>query len=71
MGTLSSLPSAGEKEAQTRSFVHSLVEYGCGNTSGRLHEGQCGSVERDDEQPGQEISRRILTYGLRKYAADD
>ena len=60
-----------ELKAQACSVVHDTTKPAGGHHSGRLHEWQHDTVERNDPQSGEKQPWRAETSGSRKHAAHD
>ena len=61
----------GEIQAQVCGAVHDTTKPAGGHHSGRFHEGQRDTVERNDPQSGEKQPGRAATSGSRKHAAHD
>ena len=61
----------GEIQAQACSVVHNTTKTAGGHHSGRLHEWQRDTVERNEPQSGEKQPWRAATSGSRKHAAHD
>ena len=61
----------GEVQAQACSAVHDTTKPAGGHHSGRFHEWQRDTVERNDPQSCEKQPWRASTSGSRKHAAHD